>query len=127
RGEQLPGFYFYDRSEAEFRPQPYEWPEPTSRSGNPFRKELLDLVGRIGLKLEELRKIVEERRRAKAECVKLSADGGQVVYLHGRVEFATAWERAANALSSVGLGVLPGEPDPVASDPKAFQDISRHR
>jgi hypothetical protein len=127
RGEQLVGFCFYDKSEAELRPQPYEWPEPTCRSGNPFRKELLDLVGRIGLKLGELRRILDGRRRAQEEAANLSAAGGQVVYLHGRTDFASAWERAAEALTGIGLAVLPGEPDPVESEPAALQKIRRHR
>src|SRR5215469_3155227 len=127
RGAQPVGFWFYDRSNAELRPQPYEWPEPTTKSGNPFRKELLDLVGRVGLKLGDLRRILDDRRRAQQEAAKLSMAGGQVVYLHGRTKDASAWERAAEALGGIGLAVLPGEPESVENDPSAFQEIRRHR
>lgn len=127
RGQQLPGFCFYDKSHAELRPQPYEWPEPTRKSGNPFRAELLDLVGRIGLKLGELRHILDERRRAQEEAEKLSAAGGQVVYLHGRSEFARAWEHAAGELDAAGITVLPSEPDPVVNDRTRLQEIRHQR
>ena len=127
RGEQLIGFCFYDKQNAELRPQPFEWPEPGPRSGNPFRGELLTLVGRLGLKLDEIRKRLDEQRRAREGAAKLAAAGGQVVYLHGRTESATAWEGAAAALSQSGLVVVPGEPDPVVNDTQRLQEIRRQR
>jgi hypothetical protein len=127
RGEPVVGFCFYDREHADIRPQPFEWPEPGPTSRDPFRKELLNLVGWIGLKLEEVRQRMAEQRRAAAEAAKLAAGGGQVVYLHGRTEYARAWERANEALTSSGLVVMPNEPDPVGTDARRIQEIRQQR
>ncbi len=126
RGCPLVGFWFYDREQAELLPQPFEWPEPRPDSKNPFRKELLVLVGRLALKLEEIRRRLDERARAQAVAARLQSKGGQVVYLHGRGEHARSWDRVADALSQGGLVVLPGEPDPVVNDARRIQEI-RHR
>ena len=127
RGEQLIGFCFYDKADAELRPQPFEWPEPGPRSGDPFRRELLALVGRLGLKMEEMRKQLDERSRAREEAAKLAAPGGQVVYLHGRTESSVAWDRAAKALDQSGLVIMPSEPDPVVRDARRLQEIRQRR
>lgn len=127
RGQPLVGFCFYDRENAELRPQPFEWPEPNSQSRDPFRKELLTLVGWLGLKLDEMRRRLDERRSARDKTAKLAAATGQVVYLHGRAEYARAWERAAEALGQSGLVVLPGEPDPVVGDMKRMQELRAQR
>jgi hypothetical protein len=127
RGEPLVGFCFYDKENAELRPQPFEWPEPNAQSRDPFRKELLTLAGWLGLKLDQVRKRLDEQRSARETTAKLAAPAGQVVYLHGRAEYAPAWERAANALGQSGLVVLPGEPDPVVSDVKRMQDVRAER
>jgi hypothetical protein len=127
RGQPLVGFCFYDKANAELRPQPYEWPEPTRDSRDPFRKELLTLVGWLSLKLDETRRRLDEQRSARDKTAKLAAEAGQVVYLHGRAEYKGAWERAADALGRSGLVVLPGEPDPVVNDMKRMQDVRAQR
>jgi hypothetical protein len=127
RGQPLVGFCFYDKANAELRPQPYEWPEPNRDSRDPFRKELLTLVGWLSLKLDEMRRRLQEQRSARDSAAKLAAPAGQVVYLHGRAEYAKAWERAAEALGRSGLVVLPGEPDPVVSDMKRMQEMRARR
>ena len=127
RGEPLVGFCFYDLKLAETRPQPYGWPEPGPQTGDPFRGQLLDLVGRIGLKLDDVRKRLEERREAQAQAARLGAAAGQVVYLHGRADHAAAWDHTANELAKRQMVILPGEPDPVVNDPQALQEIRRRR
>lgn len=127
RGQPLVGFPFFDPKDAELRPQPFEWPEPGPTSKDPFRRELLTLVGWVVVKLDELRKRLEARQRARDAAAKLAASGGQIVYLHGRAEFSGDWDRAATALTQCGLVVMPSEPDPVASDPKRQQEIQQQR
>lgn len=127
RGEPLVGFCFYDKAEAEILPQPFEWPEPGPKSRDPFRKELLRLVGWVGLRLGELKKRLEEQKQAEAAAAKLKALGGQTVYLHGRADLAAEWERTATALEGSGLTIWPTEPDPVASDPQVLQQVRRER
>ena len=126
RGHQLVGFFFYDRERAELRPQPFEWPAPDGTSKGEFRDNLLELVGWLWQKLEMLKDRVAERTAAANDVAKLAGEG-QVVYLHGRLEQAKAWERANEALSQKGFTVFPGEPDPVESDPKKHQDIRQRR
>lgn len=127
RGEPLVGFCFYDKSQADLLPQPFEWPEPTKSSKDPFRRELLTLVGWLGIKLDEVKKRLDEQQRSREELAKLSAAGGQVIYLHGRPDQAKAWDRAGDALRNSGLVVMPSEPDPIVNDAKKLQAIRQQR
>lgn len=127
RGEELPGFWFYDREKAEFRPQPFEWPEPNDQSAGPFREQLIDLVGWLWRKIDDLKKRMGERRRAQEDVAKLAEPAGQVIYLHGRTEQAKAWEKANEALASGGFTVLPGEPDCIEGDARRLQEIRQRR
>jgi hypothetical protein len=127
RGEPLLGIPFYDREQAELRPQPFEWPEPEADSKGPFREALVQLVGRLKLRLDEVKAQLEEKRRQLAAAERLGEAQGQVVYLHGREDQASDWEQAGRALSNSGFVVLPGEPDPVAQDPLRLQEIRRGR
>ena len=126
-GEPLVGFTFYDKARAELRPQPYEWPEPKPDSSGPFRDELLDLVGRVRLKLDEVKAKLDEQRRQKSEAARLTAVGGQVVYLHGRTSHVHIWEQTCQVLEALGLVVFPSEPDPIEQDPARQQEIRRRR
>jgi hypothetical protein len=127
RGEQLLGFWFYDRANAEFRPQPFAWPEPNDQSAGPFREQLIDLVGWLWRKIDDLKLRMGERRRLQVDAAKLAEPAGQVIYLHGRTEQAKAWERASEALANGGFAVLPGEPDPIEGDIRRSQEIRQRR
>ena len=126
-GVPLPGFFFYDRESEELTPRPWEWPAPGPNSRDPFRKELLRLVGCIVVKLDELKTRMETRRNARESTDKLAAPSGQVVYLHGRTDYSKAWDRAATTLTASGFTVFPSEPDPLASDPKTLQKLRSER
>lgn len=127
RGHELVGFWFYDREKADFRPQPFEWPEPNDQSAGPFREQLIDLVGWLWRRIDDLRKCMGERRRVQEEVAKLAEPAGQVLYLHGRTDQAKAWEKANEALAGGGFTVLPGEPDPIEGDARRLQDIRQRR
>src|SRR5215467_13447908 len=45
RGNPFVGTYFYDRSRLPDYEWPYDWPQPGPQSRDPFRKEMLTLVG----------------------------------------------------------------------------------
>lgn len=127
-GQELVGFCFYDRQNADFRPHPYEWPAPEPSSKGPFRDELLETVAWLWRKMDAMKKRMDERRRIKDDVARLAGPpAGQVVYLHGRTEHAKIWERANDALTQDGFTVLPGEPDPVASDPRRLQEVRQRR
>jgi hypothetical protein len=126
-GEQLLGFCFYDRQKAEFRPQPFEWPQPEPSSKGPFRDELLEMVAWLWKKIDVLKKRMDERSRVKEEAARLAGDAGQVIYLHARTEQARVWEKANDALTRSGFTVLPGEPDAVENDPHRLQETRKRR
>jgi hypothetical protein len=52
RGQELVGFRFYEPSDGVTRP--FDWPKPSPQSRDPFRRELITLVGRLAEKLEQL-------------------------------------------------------------------------
>lgn len=127
RGHPLIGFSFHDPGKAQTHPQPYEWPQPDPAGNGEFRKALLDMVARVAPRLDEVRALLDERRRSQAEAQKLVADSGQVLYLYGRQDHAQEWETAFDSLQQGGFSVLPGEPDPVSNDPEKAQDLRRAR
>jgi hypothetical protein len=127
RDKPLTGFLFYNKEEAEEHPQPFEWPEPKANSQGEFRGALLNLTGWLKLKLDAVRKELEERQRREAEIAKLGATTGQAVYLHGRTEHRETWELAYDCLIGGGFGVFPAEPDTVERDPLRAQDMQRKR
>jgi hypothetical protein len=125
RGNPLVGFPFY--AQADVPPRPLGWTEQPGPFGSEFRKALLGIVGRLYPKLDEMKARVDELQRAKAAAAKLASAGGQSIYLHGRLDHAQAWERAALELTSNGFAVVPGEPDPVEQDPQKLQTIRERR
>lgn len=126
RGNPLLGFTFFDRSN-QLNPRPFGWHEPKPENDSQFRKAVLDVAGRVGMKLLDIKAMLEERSRALSQVDKLSAGALRTVYLHGRVDQADAWEKAHAILSQGGFAVFPGEPDPIEPDPAQQQKLSEHR
>ena len=123
--EQLPGFWFYDREVPEYQQRPFGWPDAPAKSEE-FQQRLVDLVGHVCLKLDQMRIRLQQENEAREHAARLAASGGQVVYLHGRTASKTVWDATATTLTDCGL-VIPNDPDPVVSDPKKIQEIRRHR
>jgi alpha-beta hydrolase superfamily lysophospholipase len=65
-------------------------------------------VIRAGRGASQLRRQLAEVERAKVDAAKLSQQGGQSLYLHGRADRAEIWERTALALTESGFAVVPG-------------------
>lgn len=125
RGHKLVGQCFYDKSRANARP--YEWPQPSSTSGDPFRGTLVDYIGNLMVHLKELKTLVQERERQNEEAMRLAADGGQAIYLHGSQENSAIWEDVWSDLETAGFQVYPTEPDPISRDLTETQKISKGR
>lgn len=125
RGHRLVGQRFYDPAAPYARP--YEWPQPTSTSGDPFRGTLVAYIGNLMVHLKALRSLVQEKERQKTEAMKLAAEGGQAIYLHGSQENSEIWEDVWSDLESAGFQVYPSEPDPVSKDLEDTQKISKSR
>lgn len=124
-GEPLLGYTFHTDAHGAVRPIGYvDLPGPF---GSDFKKALLPLVARLYTALREIRGQLDERRRAELESAKLAQEGGQTIYLHGRVDHAAAWDRAALALGDRGYAVVPGEPDPVEHDARRIQEVRERR
>ena len=126
RGHPLVGFDFYQAAEG-MPPRPLGWAEMPGPFGPDFRKALLGIVGRLYPKLDAMKARADEHRRAAEEAARLAQPGGQSIYLHGRVDHAVAWERAAITLTDSGFAVVPGEPDAVEHDPKKLQTVRERR
>jgi hypothetical protein len=125
RGHKLVGFPFY-RKEGVARP--LGWTDMPGPFGSEFKKALLDIVGRLYHTLDGIKARTAELRRAESDAARLAQAGGQQsIYLHGRVEHAAVWEKVGTELTANGYSVLPGNPDPVESDPRKLQDIRERR
>jgi len=77
--------------------------------------------------LKDIKKVLDERQRQEDEAARLAAAGGQVVYLHGRLEQAREWEKIGDQLTAKGLIVVPNEPDPIESDPHRLDEVRNLR
>lgn len=125
-GEQPVGFKLH----AELAPgvvRPLGWKLPPEKFQASILEPLLDVVGRLRSKLDAVHAAIASRREQQAQVDKLAQPNGQVIYLHGRMDQAKAWERAGLALDAKGYSVLPGEPDAVENDPVSLQRVRERR
>lgn len=126
RGQEPVGFRFYPVDAIP--PRPLGWTDLPGAFGSDFRKALLDIVGPLYRKLDDIRTRVAGLQRAESDATRLGqGDGHQSIYLHGRADHADAWQRAGTELTDSGYSVVPGDPDPVEHDPKKLQDLSEQR
>jgi len=125
RGHPLVGFTFY--VPKSIPPRPLGWTDLPGPFGSEFKKALLDIVGRISLKLDGMKARVDEVRRKQEEAARLAQYGGQSIYLHGRADHAQTWEQAAMTLTESGFAVVPGSPDAVERDPARLQEMREQR
>jgi hypothetical protein len=117
RGHPLVGTCFYDRAKLPDHKWPYEWPEPARTSRDPFRRELLSMVGAIWKQIANLKKRAAAYDQARKDAAKLQQDTGQAIYLHARDTAAKAWEDAGDLLTQAGFTVFPTAPEPIHRDP----------
>ena len=130
-GAELPGFRFFtDHPSA---PRPLGWTDRSPQAPNgyafgaAFANALLDVAGRMYQHLDELKARTDQVLRARAEARKLTQQGGQSIYLHGRSDRAAAWEKAGLHLTDSGFVVVPGSPDVVIGDPEKLRENSERR
>jgi len=124
QGEPLVGFQFHERVGT---CRPLGWTELPDAFGKDFRAALVELAGHLALKLDALKVRTAALQRIQDEARRLQAHGGQAIYLHGRDDNRTTWERTALALSDEGFAVFPGEPDPPVSEPEARLKLNEQR
>ncbi len=119
------GVSFFDPARAETSPQPFSWPNVTNETTGDFREKLLEYVGRIKLRLVEFRNDLEQHEKRIADAQRLSAPGGQLIYLHGRKAHSAAWKPVYHELKDTGYTVIPPEPEEVEREPEKIRE-SRH-
>lgn len=124
-GQPLVGYRFH--AGEGFRARPLGWTQWRTGFDQTVLDEVVGLAGDLCQKLDDVRVGVERQRAARAEADRLAVATGQTVYLHGRVDQAADWERAAEALLAGGYAVMPGEPDPVESTASRIQAIRERR
>lgn len=92
------GYHCYDKSKEPDRARPFTWRDSTE-DRNAYNRVLIDVAGDMMQRLRAIKEVVEERERQKEEEQRL-ADGGKVLYLHGRDAYEAAWKRAGGGPSA---------------------------
>ena len=126
-GNELVGHFFYDRRKSDVRPQPFSWPMVTSVTVGDFRDALLSFVGNVRARLLKIKTDLDERSRLELEKKTLRADGGQVIYLHGRPAQHESWDKVGRDLEEQGYTVLPLAPETLESDPSRIREVQQLR
>jgi len=114
------GHFCYDRDKEPEMARPFTW---RGASDDRYGDILTEIAGAMAQRLRAVRIALERRRESDQAAARLTADGGQVIYLHARETYAEAWERARDGLVDKKLVVLPGEPDPIAREPAAIREM----
>ena len=112
-----PGVYFHRRSGINDATRPFSRPNPTQAGGD-FRESTLALAGQLAARLRKMHDILLLRRRTVEEASKLSADGGQAIFVHARNRNKVKWDEACHRLVAAGYGVFPDSPEPEYPDPR---------
>lgn len=124
-GQPLVGYRFH--AGEGYRARPLGWTQWKTGFDPAVLEAVVGLAGDLCQKLDDVKAAVERQRQAQADTQRLAGAGGQTLYLHGRVDRAAEWERAAEALLDGGYAVLPGAPDPVEGDPARLGTIRERR
>ena len=109
------GYFCYDRNSHPDKARPYTWRDST-RGLDEYNDLLVDLSGELMQRLRKLREVLDERRRQEEQAKKCAAPSGQVLFLHGRPDAATAWDQACERLQDAGFFVVPDRPVPLAAN-----------
>lgn len=115
------GFWLYDRAKPELDRRPWGWIGSEQDKAD-YRARVIEVSGRIGTRLREIRKRLEEERRAREALAKQHAAGGQVLYLYARPELCGPFAEASGRLRRAGYAVVPTAPTPLLRDGRLDDD-----
>ena len=124
-GQPLVGYRFH--AGEGYRARPLGWTQWRGGFDQAVLEAVVGLAGDLCQKLDEVKAAVDRQCAVRAEARRLADPAGQAVYLHGRVDRARDWERAAEDLLAGGYAVLPGEPDPLERDPARIEALRERR
>jgi hypothetical protein len=110
------GTWFHERPGDPLRSRPFDWPMP-ERARGAFTDALVALVGQIAVRMKSLEEALQRKRKAAEGVAKLSAESGQLLYVHARARDEPRWSAARAELIAAGYAVLPGGPEPESDDP----------
>src|SRR5262249_51960857 len=68
-------------------------------------------------RMKNLNEALQRKRKAAESAAKLSAESGQLLYVHARARDEPRWSAIREELMAAGYGVLPGGPEAESSDP----------
>ncbi|MNE21941.1 hypothetical protein D3C80_1151240 [compost metagenome] len=122
---QLTGFPFHGPIGNVERP--IGWVGPREGFKPDSASHVLDIVSRLVPRLDNLKSLLQERRRIKEDAARLTQADDQTIYLHGRTDQAEIWNKAGLALTASGYSVVPGEPDAVKMDLQKARKIREQR
>ena len=103
------GYFCYDRDENEDKARPFTW-KSRERDRDDYVDLLVDLSGEMAQRLRAIKAILDDRRRQEEQARKYAAGSGQVLFLHGRPQAATAWDQAYDRLQEAGFFMVPDKP-----------------
>jgi len=106
------GFWLYDRAKQKLERRPWGW-IGSEEDNAAYRACVIEVSGRIGTRLEEIKKRLEEDRKAKEALAKLRQAAGQILYLHARPDLRDRFDHAFDRLQGEGYAVVPMAPVPL--------------
>jgi hypothetical protein len=115
------GFWLYDRAKPKFERVP--WGSiGTEEDKAAYRSCVIEVSGRIGSRLEEIKARLEEDRKAREALAKLQQAAGQILYLHARPDLRDRFDHAFERLQGAGYAVVPMAPSPLPRDGRLDDD-----
>ncbi len=116
------GFFLYDRAKPELQRVPWGW-IGTEEDRAAYRQFVIEISGRIGERLKDIRARLEEERRAQETLAKLQGEPDHLLlYLHARADFADPFDDAFARLQGAGYAVTPQAPTPLLRDGRLDDD-----
>jgi hypothetical protein len=124
------GFWLHDREKPRLQRVP--WGSiGTEEDKAAYRKCVIEVSGRIGSRLEEIKVRLEEDREVRKALAKLQTEAGQILYLHARADLRDWFDHAFDCLQRAGYAVVlmaptPLPPDGRLDDEQAEELLSAH-
>lgn len=110
--KNLPGYSFYDKDKPPVLARPYTY-RGSKGDLDEYKTALISLCGLLANRLKEIREIFDQRYEEWKHKRKVSAEGGQILYLCGRQNDAHTWNSACERLQEKQFVVNPDSPQPL--------------
>lgn len=108
----LPGHFFYDKDKPPEHARPFTY-RGSNSDLDQYNKALVKFSGGIVQRLKAVREVLDHRHEEWKHQHKVAAENGQIVYLCGRQEVASAWKKTCKRLQDKQFVVNPDSPQPL--------------